>query len=146
MTGDTPRPPAIQRVEGVGALIRDDAAVVFLRLVEDGIAARESAQEWRDGGRRARASSLHTLRDLLKHAITPAVSADGHADVRREGARASSSVVIDSAEAARILGRSPRQVTRIARDLDGVLRGRSWWFDRTVVETYRDERQERRNP
>lgn len=139
MTGDAPRPPAVQRVEGVGALIRDDAAVVFLRLVEDGIAARER----HDGGPVA---SLRTLQRLLERAITPAVSADGHADVRREGARASSSAVIDSAEAARILGRSPRQVTRIARDLDGVLRGRSWWFDRTVVETYRDERQERRNP
>lgn len=139
MTDEGRRPPAVQRVEGVGALIRDDAAAVFLRLVEDGIAARER----RDGGR---ASSLHTLRQLLEHAITPAMSADGHSDVRQPGGGASSSAVIDSAEAARILGRSPRQVTRIARDLDGVLRGRTWWFDRAVVETYRDDRHERQTP
>lgn len=43
---------------------------------------------------------------------------------------------IGTDEAANILGRSRRHVQRIAKSLDGQRSGKSWTFDRRIVEAY----------
>lgn len=72
----------------------------------------------------------------------------GHADVRAHpllhtGSRAEGGRLIDSTEAARRLGMSPRNVTRIAKSLNGsrLSPHHPWQFDPTAVEAYRSEQQ-----
>ncbi|MFW0789648.1 helix-turn-helix domain-containing protein [Gordonia sp. CPCC 205333] len=43
--------------------------------------------------------------------------------------------MIDSSDAARILGLSPRHIRRIAADLEGRKTGRQWMFPRRAIET-----------
>ena len=65
------------------------------------------------------------------------VSSRGHGNsTPRAESRHGEADHIGTPEAARILGCSPRTITRIATDLDGERVGRDWIFDRRNVVDY----------
>lgn len=83
---------------------------------------------------------LALLISELEHALT--ASAGGTTEYR-DGGRPASSVVVErgsttTAEAAEILGCSPRWVRTIAASLGGRRVGRVWVFDRVAVVAYRE--------
>jgi len=86
--------------------------------------------------------SLRRLHERLDVAVR--VSASGPDD---EQDRAASELVemIDTAEAAVMLGKSTRQVRRIAADLDGKFVAGRWLFSRAAVTEYAEAKRDGRH-
>jgi hypothetical protein len=82
---------------------------------------------------------LRALQQLLADEAAQ-VSARTFADVRSTAVVASSSDMITSEEAAPMLRRSPRQVRRLAADLEGRQVAGRWLFDRATVAAVAAER------
>lgn len=132
--------PAVQRLSDAvilqGPALHDVAYLV-------GLGIRYRAQV--DGS--APAEHHRRLLALLSD-VSVSVSADGHADVRSEGAPAvwlpgdGGSVHTDTA--ARMLNLTPRQVRRLADQLGGRRHGRTWMFDRAAVSAEAARREESR--
>lgn len=120
--------PSIQRL-GSAVLLQGPALAAARYAV--GIAQR---------GRRSNGYAPSPTLTELEQALE---AAEGRADVLIIPADAVSKSAlaepISTTEAARILGRSTRQVRRIAVSLDGHRIGGAWWFDRQTVIDYRNE-------
>jgi hypothetical protein len=74
----------------------------------------------------------------LKVRLAWEMSADGHENDGTAGEL--DQELCDTAEAARIIGRTERQVRRLVNDLDGRKYGRAWVFPRRTVIEYAKER------
>lgn len=130
----TPGGPALVRLGGGQLLVRGSAVLDLVRLAELG--ARVARQ--RDGIEPP--ARIRALLEALtaEAAELPLMSADGHADVRREADRAASAALelIDVAEVANMLTLSIRQARRLMPDLGGRKVGRSWRIDRATAAAY----------
>ena len=120
--------PSIQRL-GSAVLLQGPALAAARYAV--GIAQR---------GRRSNGYAPSPTLTELERALE---AAEGRTDVPTSSVDAVSKSAlaepVSTNEAARILGRSARQVRRIAATLDGRRIGGAWWFDRQTVTDYRNE-------
>lgn len=103
-----------------------------------------------DAGYRARHRNGYTTTPMQKSIhgqITGAfhhMTHTGHADVPPPTTLADSPPVdtLTTAQAAKILGISPRQLRRLAKDLDGQQRGGVWHYPETRVHEYAQHRKD----
>ena len=130
MSGDG---PAMLGLGGGQVLIRGAAVVEVSRALDWAI----RIQERRDSVHASR--PLRELQQLLADEAAQ-VSARPRGDVRNSGAVPGSQNMITTDEAAAMLRRSPRQVRRLAAELEGRRVGTSWVFDRDLVAAAAAER------
>lgn len=130
-----PDRPPVQHFAGSGAVLLQGAAVIDV-LYLTALGVRDCR---RDGLVRPRFDQL--LATLA--AAGREVRTSGHADVPEHGGSSESEVLdgIGTAEAARMLGLSSRQVRRLATALGARRVAGSLVYDRGAVEAHRLERQ-----
>lgn len=123
--------PPLQRL-GPAVLLQNIAVQDAYYLLSAGLRAT------RRGGVAVPGRFLQLQAELASAAAEVRASADGHNDVAPPVAQAQSTCEdsIGTREAANALQLSPRQVQRIARDLDGRFVGGCWVFDRLAVHSY----------
>jgi hypothetical protein len=125
--------PAMLGLGGGQVLLRGPAVVEVSRALDWAI----RIQERRDSVHASR--PLRELQQLLADEAAQ-VSARPRGDVRNSGAVPGSQNMITTDEAAAMLRRSPRQVRRLAAELEGRRVGTSWVFDRDLVAAAAAER------
>ena len=87
---------------------------------------------------------LRMLTDTAEASLALPPTPRGHADLPATPDLAESTVVgeMKTAEAARLLGVTPRHARRLAADIDGRRVAGAWTFDRSAVIAYRALREE----
>jgi hypothetical protein len=130
---DVVREPLMLGLGGGQVLLRGGAVVEVARALDWLIRVHER----RDSVHASQ--PLRALQQLLA-AEAAQVSARTFADVRKTAVVPTSQNMITSEEAAAMLQRSPRQVRRLAADLEGRQIAGRWLFDRDLVAAAAAER------